>query len=167
MSHPYFDRFLSTATMMQAEQELLELGEAAVPVLDSLFSGEARNEFGVQYRKLGLPLRCAIEVASRLGVAAKPLEPYLREEASRGVDAAARALGSLGTLEAETVEVLAQSLDGEVELSYEAAWSLVRCGEANSASVIRTLEASERAAAVLAKAVASLRRRDSNAKPSA
>lgn len=151
MQHPYFHRFQATGTMLDAEQELLELGEAAVPVLASLFSGEACNEFGVPYRKLGLPLRCAIEVACRLGPVAKPLEPYLREEVERGDHVAAMALGMLGALEPKTVEVLAESLDAGLDLSSESARALILSHEGSSAPVVRALSRSERAAATFAR----------------
>ncbi len=151
MQHPYFDRFQSTGTMMQAEQELLELGDAAIPVLRSLFSGEARNEFGVPYRNLGLPLRCGIEVASRLGAVAKPLESYLRDEAKGGNHVAAMALGSLGALELQTVEVLAQSLCGDLDLASESARALILCREGDSSPVVQALTASKRAASMFSK----------------
>jgi hypothetical protein len=138
--------------MVQAEQELLALGEGAVPILSSLFSGEAGNDFGVPYRQLGLSLRCAIEVARRLGPAAKPLEEYLREEARRGDSVAAMALASLGTLERETVDVLAQLLtSGGLDASYEAARALILCGETSSTPVVNALASSARAATLIAQ----------------
>jgi len=137
--------------MMQAEMELLELGKDAIPILATLFAGEARNEFGVPYRNLGLPLRCAIEVARRLESDAKPLEPYLLKELKNGSPIAAMALGSLGTLDSESVEALALSLDGDVDVSYEAASALIRCGECANDAVRKTLSKSLRAANTLSK----------------
>jgi hypothetical protein len=154
MPHPYFQRFESTGTMMQAEQELLELGEGAVSILATFFDGEACNEFGVPYRRLALPLRCAIEVARRLGAVAKPLELHLLEELKKGDHIAAMALGSLGALESQSVEALAQSLDGELDLSFESARALILCGEADGAPVREVLARSKRAADLFAKASA-------------
>lgn len=136
---------------MQAEYELLALGEPAVSILASLFNGQARNEFGVPYRQLGLPLRCAIEVARRLGEIAKPLEPYLLEELKNGNHIAAMALGSLGTLAPLSVQVLAQSLNGDLDLSYESARALIACGESNNATVQELLTKSPKATATFAK----------------
>jgi hypothetical protein len=62
------DRLTSPTTMIDAEQELLALGVDAVPILASVLSGQAKNEFGVPYRVLELPLRCALEAAIRLGL---------------------------------------------------------------------------------------------------
>lgn len=152
MNSSLFDRLQSPATMIEAEIELLALGADAIPVLESLFSGAARNQFGVPYRQLGLPLRCAIEVASRLGVAARPLEPYLRAEVGRGGSAAAMALRSFGALDEETVSELANALHGDFDLAYEAAVTLVNCGAANHPAVVARLSESERAMVVFARA---------------
>lgn len=149
VTHTLFNRFGSPGSMIEAEQELLALGEAAVPILTTLFSGEARNEFGVPYRELDLPLRCAIEVAKRLGRIAKPLEPYLRDELKRGDHSAAMALSALGDLEQETVNALAASLHGDFDLSHESAYALVCCGEAENSEVRKVVESSERASALL------------------
>ncbi|MFA7669320.1 MAG: hypothetical protein WCX93_08240 [Burkholderiaceae bacterium] len=71
MSNALYERLLSNETMMDAESDLLAKGAAAVPVLASILDGTATNGFGVTNRGLGLPLRCAIEVAGRLGPQAK------------------------------------------------------------------------------------------------
>lgn len=152
MQHPYFHRFQSTQTMMQAEYDLLDLGAAAVPILASLFSGEARDETGSPFRHHGLALRCAIEVAVRLGPAAKPLESYLRAEVERGHDAAPRALRACQPLEPATVAVLAQSLSGDYELALESAVTLFACGEGRSAPVIQAIASSPEAASVISRA---------------
>jgi hypothetical protein len=152
VTHALFDRFESPGTMLEAEQELVSLGEAAVPILATLFSGEARNQFGVPYRKLGLPLRCAIETASRLGRIAKPLEPYLRDEVRKGDHSAAMALRSLGRIEQESVNALAASLLGDFDLSHESAFTLVCCGEAENPEVRKIVESSQKAATLLSRA---------------
>jgi hypothetical protein len=151
MTSSLFDRLQRSGSMLQAEQELLDLAEGAIPILIALFSGEARNQFGVPYRQLGLPLRCAMEVASRLGQIAKPLEPYLRDELRKGDHVAAMALGSLGTLEQSTVEDLAESLDRGLDLSYESAIALIRCNEVENSAVRNMVAGSAKAAVVLTK----------------
>ena len=93
--------------MMAAEIELLSRGLECLPILASILNESAVNEFGVPYGRLGLPRRCAQEMAIRLGSAAKPLEDLLTTDALNGHSAAVRALGMLGTLQFSSVEVLA------------------------------------------------------------
>lgn len=92
-----FEKLNSVSTMLNAEHELASLGEAAVGRLETLFDGTSRNQWGVPYRNLGLPLQCALEVAWRLGPVAKPLETYISAELP-GSETAARALGALDNL---------------------------------------------------------------------
>ena len=165
MTRELFERFGNPGTMIEAEQELLALAEAAVPVLATLFNGEARNQFGVPYRKLSLQLRCGIEVAARLGRVAKPLEPYLREELQKGDRSAAMALRALVTLEHETVTALAASLLRDLDLSHESAYALVYCGEADNPEVRKVVESSEKAKALLSWAASHLGRQKSHEPP--
>lgn len=146
MTHPIFERFTSTATMMDAEIELLERRADAVAVLETLFNGRATNDFGVPYRQLGLPLRCALEVARRLGSVAKPLEPFLRKELNDGHFVAAMALGSLGSLEEESIHSLANGLCGGLDMACESAVALIACGAENHPAVVSVLAHSEKAA---------------------
>lgn len=152
MQATYFERLLNPQTRIDAERELLELGEKAVPVLVGLFNGEARNAFRVQYRQLGHPFRCAIEIAARLGPAAKPLEPYLREEIKLGNAAAARAPRACRVIEFATVEVLAQSLSEESDLASETAVTIMECGEKGATPVVEAIQCSERAESAFAGA---------------
>jgi hypothetical protein len=145
MTNDIFEQFLSPSTMMEAEQQLLAMGEHALPVLESLLSGDAKNYFGVPYRTLGLPLRCAIEVARRLGPVAKPLERYFREELRRGDHVAAMALGSLGQLEEASIIELAAALIGRLDLSMESAAALVQCGVTQHPAVLKALAGSSKA----------------------
>ena len=145
--------------MMDAEIALLRRGADAIPLLETLFNGEAKNDFGVPYRSLGLPLRCALEVARRLGPVARPLEPYLRAELRQGHHVTAMALGSLGSLEEESIHELAAKLDdaaGIVDLPYESAKALLACGQASHTAVKKAANRSDKAANVLAKVIASL-----------
>jgi hypothetical protein len=151
MWRPLFERFLLTTTMLDAEQELIEMGAQAVPILKSLLNGEAKNAFGVPYRELGLPLRCALETARRLDGAAKPLESLLANEVANGHPTAAMALGSLGTLNQISIESLANALDGHIELAFESAAALSRCRELDNKIVLNKISQSDRAALIVGK----------------
>jgi hypothetical protein len=153
--------------MLDAETELLALGSDAIPILDSLLTGTATNEFGVPYRNLGLPLRCVLEVAIRLGTIARPLEPLLREELRRGDFVAAQALGVLGAVDEDTIEELAAHLDFDVnkrigairavDLTSESAIALIRLGHAEHPAVLAALKQSPRAASDFARMMAFVR----------
>lgn len=169
MTHPIVSRFTSSATMMKAEQELIALGSGAVPVLEAILNGGLTNEFGVPYRKLGLPHRCALEVAKRLGPIARPLESLLRADLRCGYFVAAQALGSLGVVDDESIEVLASHLDYDVnkasgfvealDLMCECGAALVRLGHADHPVVVSALERSPRASADFARMSRSLQSR--------
>jgi len=136
----------SPRTMMAAEQRFLSAGSDAVPVLETIFNGEAKNEHGVAYKQLGLPLRCALEIALRLGSLAKPLEPYIREEVSRGVYwTAAAALREMPPLEDASVTALATALSGELDPAPEAARTLIQLGHAEHPAVQREVATSPKA----------------------
>lgn len=136
-------KLTSPRTMMAAEEQFLSAGADAVPVLAAIFSGESKNEFGVPYRQLGLPLRCAMEIACRLGPVAKPLEPYMREEVKAGSWVAASALRRMPPLEEGTIEALADALDADdPDLTYEAARTLMEQRLAEHPAVRNRLAAS-------------------------
>jgi hypothetical protein len=152
MTTAIFQEFLSPSTMIEAEQRLLALGDQALPLLKSLLTGDAKNQFGVPYRTLGLPLRCALEVAKRLGPVAIPLERYLRDELKNGDHLAAKALGSLGQLDEASVVELAAALQHESwDLAFEAAAALLRCGEAEHSAVSQAIKESPKARDVMAR----------------
>jgi hypothetical protein len=135
--------FTSPRTMMAAEEQFLRAGADAIPALEAIFNGEAKNEHGVAYRALGLPLRCALEVASRLGAIAKPLEPYIRQEVISGVHwPAAAALRGMPPLEEASVIALADALAGELDPATEAAVTLVRLGHSEHPAVQRRIATS-------------------------
>jgi len=163
MTISLFEQFTSPATMIAAEQELLANPEGAVCILESLFSGQAKNQFGVPYRELGLPLRCALEVVCRLGPIAKPLEGYLASELRDGNFVAAMALGSLGNVAESSVAALVASLAGNGDLSYESAAALIRCGQAEHPLVVEVASTSKNAANVLHKVAQSLSKEKANA----
>ena len=148
-----FEQFLSPATRIDAEKQLIAMGAEAVPILTSLLTGEARNGLGVQYRSLGMPLRCALEVAIRLGPIAKPLESQLRAELKRGDVSAAVALGSLIQLdEASIVELAATLGDSNWDLSMESAMALLKCGAVQHPAVVAATTESEKAKYSMARA---------------
>ena len=156
-----FEQCLSPSTRIDAEKQLIAMGAEAVPILTSLLTGEARNVFGVPYRSLGMPLRCALEVAIRLGPIAKPLEAQLRAELKRGDVSAAVALGSLIQLnEASIVELAAMLGDANWDLSMESAMALLRCGAVQHPAVVAATTQSEKAKHAMARARMATSRRD-------
>jgi hypothetical protein len=168
MTRSLFDRFTSQTTMLDAEQEMLALGPGAIPILASLLTGEAANEFGVPYRKLGLPLRCTLEVAIRLGPVARPLESLLRAELHAGNFVAAMALGALGGVDDNSIEELAAHLDYDAnrksefdrapDLTCESAVALIKLGQEAHPAVTAALKRSARATTDFARTKASLAR---------
>ncbi|MGH6760833.1 MAG: hypothetical protein ACRECW_04475 [Phyllobacterium sp.] len=133
---PLFEKLNSVATMLEAERELISSGEAAVKRLEALFDGSSRNNWDVPYRKLGLPLQCALEVVVRLGPIAKPLEPYIVAELPNS-EVAARALGALNSLAPSSVYALAMTLNADQLVASEAALTLVKHGQDRDPSVNR------------------------------
>jgi len=93
---------------------------------------------------------CGLVAAGRLGVLAKPLEPYLCEALCGGHVYAAHALGLLGTLDEASIVQLANKLDGDPNLSFECAAALIACGQTGHQAVLDAVARSERAAKVMA-----------------
>ncbi len=122
-------------------------------MLQSLFSGEAKNRFGVPYARLGVAVNCGLVVTQLLGPIAKPLEHHLARilDDGNGVYAAA-ALRSLGSLNDASVAALAAKLDGNILVALEAATALVACGAGGDQAVRAARDASARAADCLQKA---------------
>jgi hypothetical protein len=148
MDFPEFEMFLrvDSASYLDAEQRLIERGKGALPDLEAFFSGKARNEFDIPYRRLGKAMRCALETVRRLGPIAKPLEPYLRSELEVGDSTAAAALGSLGSLDEESITLLAACLGGKnLDLSYESAAALIKCGQGHHPAVAASRANSDKA----------------------
>lgn len=88
---------------------LAKLGVDAVPILEALFDGSAKNEWGHSYRNIGA-LGSGYVTAKLLGEVAKPLERYLREGVDKDHSYAIEALGRIGSLEDTTKISLANSL---------------------------------------------------------
>jgi hypothetical protein len=153
--------------MLDAELQLVNGGADSLPVLESLFKGDAKNCFGVPYAQLGLPLQCALEVVRRLGPIAKPLEPYLREQLRCGNLTAAMALGSLGTLEQDSITQLAVSLEDRPDLAMESGMALLVCGEGDHPMVLKIASGSSASARMLESARAYYKRVRPSAAPDA
>ncbi|WP_158755697.1 hypothetical protein [Dyella sp. S184] len=135
MPNSIFEQFLSPAGRAAATSELASRGALALPVLVSLFDGSARNNYGIPYRQVGVPLDCGLVAARSLGVAARPLEPFLRNELRAGHPYAAGALGALGLLSDESVCALAEALRSDPLIACEAAAALSLCSATNHAAV--------------------------------
>jgi len=150
MPHPIFERWQNANTMLDAEYEVIAMGEDAIPMLEDFFEGRIANDYGVPYRDLGLPYRCALETVSRLGLIARSLEKYLIIGVWEGHWIAASALGRLGQVGDTAVRALADALHQpsadrfDHDLATEAAVSIIRLGAANHPSVQLAREASER-----------------------
>jgi len=147
-----FERFLDPGQRSVATKELADQGKDALPVLESLFDGTAKNQWGIPYRQLGTPVDCALVAATRLGPTAIPLEPYLRAEVLRGHSYAVEALVALGSLQDESIVALSSQLEADNLLAYEAASALVRAGHADHPSVKEIEARSTRAAAAVQRA---------------
>ncbi len=76
--------FLSPRDRSRATHELAALGSAAIEPLRCILSGDAKNEFGISYRRLGMPVDCALVTIKLLGPVARPLEPLIRSELAAG-----------------------------------------------------------------------------------
>lgn len=139
-----FERMTSPNTMLDAEDELIALGDGALDRLAALFDGSSRNESGTPYRALGLPLACALEIVIRLGSKAKPLEAFVAAELPANATAA-RALGALRELTSTSVEALAMELESPLSAGDEAAIALVRCHQDQSQIVDSVCTRSDRA----------------------
>lgn len=70
---------------------------------------------------------------------AKPQEAFLRRELDEGQVAAATALGSLGSLEEESIQSLARRLRDGAEMACECAIALIKCGADTHPAVINVL----------------------------
>lgn len=141
----FFERSLLPDERAAAASELATRGQDALPILEALFNGEARNEWGVPYLSLGTPVDCGLVAAARLGCVAKPLEGHLRAALQRGHQYAAAALGALGTLDDASVETLAVALGRSGADAVEAAQALLRCNAIEHVAVKEAVGSSPRA----------------------
>ena len=87
--------FLNPADRSKATHGLASHGGNAVAVLRSIFDGTAKNQFGVSYSSLGMPIDCALVVISLLGPVAAPLEEFVCQQLRVGHPYAEDALKAL------------------------------------------------------------------------
>lgn len=77
MENSFYERFKTPAERAKATYDLAALKERAIPILDALFSGEAKNEYGVSYNTFGICIDCAMITYRHLGPLAECLKHYL------------------------------------------------------------------------------------------
>ncbi len=133
----FFERFLSPAERGKATHDLAALGLAALPILESLFSGSAKNQFGVSYSQIGT-IDCGLLVIGMLGAKAKPFERYVREWVEKGSPYAIQAMGKIGDIEEPSVMALARALLDQPHS--DASFVLVKRGEHNNPKVLAMID---------------------------
>ena len=77
MAAHFSERFNSQRERSLATHDLAAMGPAAIPVLEAILSGAAKNPLGVAYRDLGQPLMLSFVTIRLLGSAARGLEQIL------------------------------------------------------------------------------------------
>ena len=117
---------LNSPNYLTVMKELESLGSGAIPLLEAIFNGEAKNKFGVPYRDLGQPLSRALIVARHIGAASKSLEKYLIIELKNKHPEAPAAIGALGSISNDGVKALINSLGDDILYSVEVAAALKR-----------------------------------------
>jgi len=132
----YFERFLSPAERVAATHELAVLGEQAIPILESLFDGSAKNVFGIPYRKIGA-LGCGFVTVGILSPLANALEGYVREGIEQDDSYAIEAVGALSEIGQETAFSLARALMRHP--ASEASASLIRRGYSEDVKVLKIM----------------------------
>lgn len=146
------ESFLQPEERAIATHRLAELGIDAIPILKSLFSGEAKNRWGVSYSKLGMPIDCGLVTIQHLGTLAKPLESFVRDCLHSEHSYAAAALRAIGTLDEASIVALTGCLDKNGELAFEAAYALCCCEVEEHEAVIAVINSSPFASRILSPA---------------
>lgn len=146
------EQFNSLSERAHATHDLAALGAAAVPVLGAIFSGAARNQFGVAYRDTGQPLLCSFVTAGLLGTLARDLEPYLRAGVQSGHVYAVDAIARIGPISEGSIQALAQCLREKSLIAMEAAAALKACGELSNPIVTAVVASNAYAARVVERA---------------
>lgn len=144
-----FESFLQPGERGYATHKLANLGIDAIPILELLFSGEAKNRWGVSYSKLGTPLDCGLVTVQLLGAIAKPLEPFIRAYLQSGYLYAAPALGAIGQIDEASIIELADCLEKETNFATEAAYALCCCGVEEHEAVTKVVKSSPSASQIL------------------
>ncbi|MES2018038.1 MAG: hypothetical protein V4484_16240 [Pseudomonadota bacterium] len=91
----FLKAFQNPMDRARATHELAQFGELALPLLQAILNGSARNEFGVPYRNLGMPIDCALVTIQLLGFLAAHLEALVRVELANGHPYAESALAAI------------------------------------------------------------------------
>ena len=149
-SFDYFERFLSPTERATATNELAELGTAALPILELLFTGKAKNNFGVPYNEL-IALDCGYITCKLLGVLAKPLENYIRVGIQKNHPYAIEAAGKLMNLEEKTIIALAEALNRN-PFGNDAAYVLVQYNEHKNVAVKAIVKDNKEATLMIGRA---------------
>jgi len=152
LSEQIFESFLQPGERASATHKFADIGVDAIPILKSLFNGEAKNRWGVSYAKLGTPLDCGLVAIKLLGTLAKPLEPFVRDCLHSGHIYAAEALRAIGTLDEASIIELANCLDKNGILACEAAYTLCCCEAERHEAVIAVVNSSSFASSILSSA---------------
>ena len=129
----YFEQFLSPRDRTFATNDLASKGKTAIPVLETLFNGSAKNQYGISYREIGA-LDCGYVTAKILGKLAKSLEKYIREGIDSDNAYAIEAAGFLADLEYATAVSLTKAV---IRNPYgESPFAFVRCNLRNKSELL-------------------------------
>ena len=128
-----YESFLSPSERGKATNDLASKGELAIPILEALFNGKAKNKNGISYNKIGT-LGCAYVTVQMLGDIAKPLEKYICKGILENHSYAIQASGAFSKIKDETIIALARALNSDPVS--DAAYSLSQCGESNNIIVL-------------------------------
>jgi hypothetical protein len=120
----FFEDFLNPGKRHIATHQLAALGKEAMPILRSLFSGEAKNRWGIPYIKIGA-LDAGLVTVGLLGSLAKSLEPFVREYIIVGHPYAPEALRQMGAIK--------KAANHEIEQRWVEAWN-------NVFDIVKTLD---------------------------
>lgn len=90
------EAFLTPSKRSWATNELASYGERAVPILRAILDGSAVNQYGVAYRRLGMPVDCVLVTVRMLGPTANSLRELVQAEVDAGHPYAEEALRALG-----------------------------------------------------------------------
>jgi hypothetical protein len=132
-----------------ATHEMAARGATALAAIRGVLDGSMVNPFGHPYRTFGEVYRCALISARMMGIEALCLEPLLRDAVKSSTGACAaeaiQALREVGWKDDETLLVLTEALEHEVDVAAEAVIAIIRAGKRNHPLVVTRLESSPRA----------------------
>lgn len=118
-STAFCERFLQPGERARAVSELEALGAEAIPLLGLLFSGEAKNAFGISYSTLGAPIDCALVVLSRIECSDSGIESHLRGHLRARNPYAPSALAGFDRLSEDTIHCLEEIAEEASPLGVE------------------------------------------------